>query len=126
MVTYAVRPFGVIAMYPAVFPTLMAVPGLLVAVLIGVTVPLLLAAYRVFPSGVMARSPAPAILIGAPGLSVAVLIGVTVPLPLLTYAVLPPGVMTMKAGWRPTLMGGPALLVPVLIGVTVSEPELVT
>ncbi|HXZ77404.1 MAG TPA: hypothetical protein VEH31_41940 [Streptosporangiaceae bacterium] len=82
--TYKVFPSGVIAFAPrterlCTLPTWIGLPGVLVAVAIGVTVvpPM---TYAVFPSGVIAivwgDSPT---LIGLPAVLVAMVIGVTVP-----------------------------------------------
>ncbi len=49
LTTWAVFPFGVIAMTRGPVPTLMALPGLLVAVRIGITVPEPEVTYEVFP-----------------------------------------------------------------------------
>jgi hypothetical protein len=76
---------GVIVMTAGFFPTLIGLPGVFVAILIGVTVaePKLLT-YAVLPFGVIAiqigETPTS---IGSPGLLVAVVIGVTVPEPML-------------------------------------------
>ena len=74
-----------IAIAPAPLPTLIGLPAVSVAVVIGVTVPKSgLATYKVFPSGVIAfaprteRSCTPPTWIGLPGVLVAVAIGVTV------------------------------------------------
>ena len=62
---------------------MIAVPAVLVAVLIGVTVPeFAFATYTVLPFGVTASATGPApTVIGLPAVLVAVLIGVTVPEP---------------------------------------------
>ena len=79
------------------FPTLTGLPGLFVAVEIGVTVPEpRSAAYAVFPFGVTVMNCGlPPTLIGLPGVLVAVEIGVTTPgvLALATYNVFPSGVI---------------------------------
>src|SRR5215469_5338762 len=99
-------------------PTRIALPGLLVAVLIGVTVPeLSLTTYAVFPSGVIAMATGePLTGMGLPAVLVAVLIGVTASgdlrLELATYTVLPSGVIAIALGTKPpTLIGLPLVLV---------------
>ena len=80
------RLHGVMAMAYGAMSTLIGLPGVLVAVKIGVTVfEPLLTTYTVFPLGVIAISVGPPpTLIGSPGLLVAMVIGVTVRDPLLT------------------------------------------
>jgi hypothetical protein len=84
--------------------TLIGLPGLLMAVLIGITVfEACMVTYRVRPSGVIAIRPgSPPTLIGLPGRRVRVLIGVTVPgLEPSTYTVLPFGLITIGTGSYP-------------------------
>src|SRR5215469_16092913 len=118
-------------------PTLTGLSAVLVAVLIGVTLPRTVpgapgsvSAYAVLPSGVIAMAstpepgtpvmPLPATLTGLSAVLVAVLIGVTVgDLPPVTYAVFPFGVIAMAYGVPLTLIGLSAVLVAVRIGVTV-------
>jgi hypothetical protein len=80
-----VLPSGVIAMAEGLLPTVIGAPAVLVAIVIGVTVPdpcPVPATYAVFPSGVIAIALGyPPSAIGAPAVPVAVVIGVTVPEP---------------------------------------------
>jgi hypothetical protein len=77
--TYAVAPFGAIAIAVGFGPTGIGVSGVFVARLIGVTLALLwLATYAVLPSGVIAiPKGAEPTGIGFPGVFVATVIGVT-------------------------------------------------
>ena len=79
LITYAVLPSGVIAMAVGEDPTGIGAPAVLVAVLIGVTVPdPWLTTYAVLPSGVIAMATGEDPTgIGAPAGAVAVLIGST-------------------------------------------------
>ena len=120
LVAKAVLPSGVTATASGWVPNEIALPAVLVAVLIGVTVLSTDSRHtRCSHSARRRQPPHGAHRDRVPPVLVAVLIGVTELLPwLTTYAVAPLGVTPSPSGSDPTVIGAPAEFVAVLIGVT--------
>ena len=128
LVTYAIAPSGVMAIFLGEFPKGIAVSGVFVAKFIGVTVlSEVLVTYAIAPSGVMAiplgSFPTG---IGVPGIFVAKVMGMTAELLSHTYAMDPSGVMAIPLEDVPTGIGAPGVFVATSMGVTVPSVWLLT
>src|SRR6202035_5465929 len=115
---------GVIAIPVDSVPTVIGVPGVFVAVSIGVTTLRRLVTYAILPSGVneIPATP-PDTVIDAPAVLVETFIGMTSPPAMVTYAVAPFGDMATSIAFAPapSAIGVPATFVAVSTGVTASD-----